>query len=76
MRWALIKAGLSRRPGKDERIRQSGVAKPERDSRNRRYWVHQTGDEAEAGREMGTKVQSCFGEKIHGANTIQFTVCY
>ncbi|MEO6024875.1 MAG: transposase [Burkholderiales bacterium] len=40
MRWSLIKAGISRRLGKTERINESRQSKRERGIWQRRYWEH------------------------------------
>jgi putative transposase len=45
MRWALIKAGFSRRLAKTELVRPSREAKRERGIWQRRYWEHQIRDE-------------------------------
>ncbi len=46
-RWALIKAGFSRRLPKDESHSQSRVAKGERGIWQRRYWEHLIRDEGD-----------------------------
>ena len=45
MRWALLKAGFSRRVEKGERVSSSRLAKRERGLWQRRYWEHQIRDE-------------------------------
>jgi putative transposase len=45
MRWALIKAGFSRRISHGERITVSRASKGERRIRQRRYWEHLIRDE-------------------------------
>ncbi|HET7649354.1 MAG TPA: transposase [Gammaproteobacteria bacterium] len=52
MRWALIKAGFSRRLAAVERVRQSRKAKRERGIWQRRYWEHQIRDEADLARHV------------------------
>jgi putative transposase len=52
MRWSLIKAGLSRRMEKDERISASRAAKRERNIWQRRYWEHQIRDESDLARHV------------------------
>ena len=52
LRWALIKAGFSRRLAKDEHIRASHLAKRERGIWQRRYWEHQIRDEIDLARHV------------------------
>ncbi len=50
MRWALIKAGFSRRLPKDERRNRSRITKGERGIWQRRYWEHLIQDEQDFAR--------------------------
>ncbi len=52
LRWALIKAGISRRLAKGEPIRASRQAKRERGNLQRRYWKHQIRDEIDLARQV------------------------
>ena len=52
MRWSLIKAGISRRIEKNERISASRQAKRERGIWQRRYWEHQIRDEDDLSRHV------------------------
>lgn len=51
-RWALIKAGFSRRIPRDERCNPSRAAKGERGIWQRRYWEHLIRDEQDYGRHV------------------------
>lgn len=51
-RWALLKAGLSRRLEQRERLRPSRAAKRERGIWQRRYWEHQIRDETDLARHV------------------------
>ncbi len=51
-RWRLIKAGLSRRTVKTERINASRVKKGERGIRQRRYWEYLIRDERDYEKHM------------------------
>jgi putative transposase len=51
-RWALLKAGFSRRVERGEPIPQSRKAKGERGIWQRRYWEHQIRDEADLARHV------------------------
>lgn len=51
-RWALIKAGFSRRLPKVERITSSRIAKGERGIWQRRYWEYQIRDEGDYARHI------------------------
>ena len=50
LRWALLKAGFSRRVARGDRITPSRVAKRERGIWQRRYWEHQIRDEYDLAR--------------------------
>jgi putative transposase len=52
LRWALFKAGFSRRVARGERISPSRVAKRERGIWQRRYWEHQIRDEGDLARHV------------------------
>lgn len=52
LRWALIKAGFSRRLAKGETLSPSRAAKRERGIWQRRYWEHQIRDEMDLARHV------------------------
>ncbi|MDR3553596.1 MAG: transposase [Syntrophobacteraceae bacterium] len=51
-RWALLKAGFSRRIPREERCKPSRVSKGERSIWQRRYWEHLVRDELDYGRHV------------------------